>query len=319
MVLEKVQAAELIFIGHLTLDDTVLPNGKTHFDSLGGAALYSASGAKLWGKQVGIVSRTGSDYNPSYLQELNDFGINTIGIEGHDLPNIHIWALYDRQGNRYFIPQAGTGNYFDLAPQAHEIPTEYIESAKGYHIAPLPLPVQEKMVETLAATGRIITIDPHHEWLDRQYFHRWSRLLRNIDVFLPSEDEFTAFWNINKQEHPDQYKDYIIETTKLGAKIVVLKLGEKGVIIYNSEEEQFYRVPSIAVNVIDVTGGGDAFCGGFLSGYVKTNDTMTAALYGTVSSSFVIEDFGPMHMFALDRSQIQTRLKLLEEKIKSLI
>jgi hypothetical protein len=42
-------------------------------------------------------------------------------------------------------------------------------------------------------------------------------------------------------------------------------------------------------------------------------------LYGTVSSSFVIEDFGPMHMFKLNRSQIQTRLKLLEVKMNSLI
>jgi sugar/nucleoside kinase (ribokinase family) len=303
---------ELVFIGHLTLDDTVLPNGKTNFDSLGGAALYSAAGATIWANKTGLVSRIGKDYNPSFLES---FGIDTRGVARHNLPNIHIWALYDRNGNRYFIPQKGGGNYLDLAPVPGEIPMEYLQSAKGYHIAPMPLPCQEKVIESLTLLNAVISVDPHHEWLDAHYHERWKRLLERVDFFLPSEDEFIAFWGIAKDDNPDVYKEWILKTAALGPRIVVLKLGEKGALIYNSMEDSFYRVPTAAEHVIDVTGGGDAFCGGFLSGYIKTGDTLTAALYGTVSSSFVIEDFGPLHMFHVKKSKIQERLTNLKLKM----
>ncbi|HEY2421847.1 MAG TPA: PfkB family carbohydrate kinase [Neobacillus sp.] len=303
---------DLVFIGHLTLDDTVLPNGKTNFDSLGGAALYSAAGANLWSKQLGLVSRIGNDYDPTILENL---GIDTTGVAAHCQPNIHIWALYDRSGHRYFIPQKGGGNYLDMSPVPNEIPMIYLQSARGYHIAPMPLPCQEKMVETLSLLDAIITVDPHHEWLEPEYFERWNKMLARVDIFLPSEDEFTTFWGIPKEDDPEKYKEWIIKTAKLGPRIVVLKLGEKGVFIYDSFDDVFYSVPSVAEKVVDVTGGGDAFCGGFLSGYILTSDTLTAALYGTVSSSFVIEDFGPLHMFHLQDNQIENQLSKLKLKI----
>jgi sugar/nucleoside kinase (ribokinase family) len=315
MALGEEKVVDLVFIGHLTLDDTVLPSGKTHYDSLGGAALYSAAGANLWSNQVGLVSRIGTDYDPSYLQQLTKFGINTCGVTRHHVPNIHIWALYDRNGHRYFIPQKGGGSYIDLAPVSNEIPSTYMKTAKGYHIAPMPLPCQEKIIEKLSTLEAVITIDPHHEWLEQKYHDRWKRLLEKVDIFLPSEDEFMTFWGISRQDDPDMYKDYIRRTASLGPKIVVLKLGEKGALIYNKEKQVFYRVPSIAKNVVDVTGGGDAFCGGFLSGYLQTNSTLAAAMCGTVSSSFVIEDFGSLHMFHLEKAQIQERLTNLETKV----
>lgn len=308
------KTVELVFIGHLTLDDTVLPSGKTNYDSLGGAALYSVAGANLWSNNTGLVSRVGYDYSSSNLSLLKSFGIDTTGITCHDQPNIHIWALYDRHSHRYFIPQKEGSNYIDMAPIPSEIPMKYLQSAKGFHIAPMPLPCQETVVETLSLLQGIITVDPHHEWLEPQYRERWKRLLEYVDIFLPSEDEFITFWGISKETNPERYKEWMKKTAALGPSIIALKLGEKGVILYSSGEDTFYHVPSAAENVVDVTGGGDAFCGGFLSGYVQSSDVMTAALYGTISSSFVIEDFGPLHMFHIEEQQVQDRLSKLKVK-----
>ncbi|MFJ5717886.1 carbohydrate kinase family protein [Neobacillus sp. NPDC093127] len=305
------KAVDLVFIGHLTLDDTVLPSGKTNYDSLGGAALYSAAGANLWSNRVGLVSRVGHDYSPSYLKQLENFGIDTTGISRNDQPNIHIWALYDRDGHRYFIPQQGGGNYLDMAPVSSEIPMTYLQSAKGFHIAPMPLPCQEEIVEKLSMLQALVTLDPHHEWLDPEYHERWKRLLERVDIFLPSEDEFITFWGIAKENDPDRYKEWIRKTAAMGPGIVVLKLGGKGVLLYHSINDTFHHVPSAAEKVVDVTGGGDAFCGGFLCGYIQTSDTMRAAMYGAVSASFVIEDFGPLHMFEIGELQILDRLSKL--------
>jgi ribokinase len=48
----------------------------------------------------------------------------------------------------------------------------------------------------------------------------------------------------------------------------------------------------VPTRVGDATGAGDAFCGGFSAGYLATNDAEVAGMYGAVSASFAIEDFG---------------------------
>ena len=57
-----------------------------------------------------------------------------------------------------------------------------------------------------------------------------------------------------------------------------------------------------------LTGAGDSFCGGFSIGYAKTGDPHQAALYGTVSASFIIEAFGGLHGLNVSRARAQERL-----------
>ena len=61
--------------------------------------------------------------------------------------------------------------------------------------------------------------------------------------------------------------------------------------------------------VKDPTGAGDSFCGGFLVGYHQTHDLITAAKYGTVSSSFVIEDFGIEPVLHVTKEMAMKRLQ----------
>ena len=61
--------------------------------------------------------------------------------------------------------------------------------------------------------------------------------------------------------------------------------------------------------VVDPTGAGDSFCGGFLVGYSKTGNLLTAAKYGTVSSSFIIEDFGIEGALKVTKEMARERLK----------
>jgi ribokinase len=61
----------------------------------------------------------------------------------------------------------------------------------------------------------------------------------------------------------------------------------------------------------DLTGAGDSFCGGFAIGYAETGDVTRAALYGTVSASYIIEGFGGLHALAVERSMAELRLAKL--------
>ncbi|GFN22355.1 carbohydrate kinase family protein [Thermanaeromonas sp. C210] len=308
-----------VFIGHLTLDDVVLPDGRTYFDSPGGAALYAAAGAILWCSEtrgVGLVARIGHDYNNAIISRLKDLGLDLTGIVRTDDATIHIWALYDRKGYRYFIPQIGGGRYEQLAPRPEDIPVTFLKEAVGFHVAPMPLPSQEQIIEKLGSTGKVILLDPHHEWVEPRHWERWRRILRTIDVFLPSEDELAGLMGLDgRLESIEHYKVHLQELAGMGPRIVALKLGERGVLLYDADKGAFCHVPSAAEKVVDVTGAGDAFCGGFLEGLVETNDPITAALYGTVSASVALEDFGAISILQYDREIIRKRLAKLKEML----
>ena len=63
---------QLVVAGNLLLDDVVYADGTTRMGQPGGAALYAALGAALWGVRVGIVSRLGSDYPGDVIDTLAD-------------------------------------------------------------------------------------------------------------------------------------------------------------------------------------------------------------------------------------------------------
>lgn len=305
----KNNPVEVVTMGHLTLDDVVIQYGSTNFDQLGGASLYSAAGANFWNKHVGLCTRRGYDYSKEMVESLESHGLNLEGARAMDCANIHIWALYDKYGHRYFITQEEGGNYVDMAPYPEDIPESYLKNAKAYHLAPFPPHLQENVIKGLPSDV-IISLDPHHEYLTSEYKDQWAKTLSKVTIFMPSEGEFVPFWGIKKQEDLKGYLPYLKKTAELGPKIVALKVGPRGAIIYSAVEDKAWVVPPYIKDedIVDVTGGGDSFCGGFLSGYLATKDPYEACLRGMVSSSFILEKLGAIGNFLHTEEEVQARL-----------
>ncbi|MYJ77451.1 MAG: carbohydrate kinase, partial [Caldilineaceae bacterium SB0670_bin_27] len=74
-------------------------------------------------------------------------------------------------------------------------------------------------------------------------------------------------------------------------------------------------IPTFPTAAVDPTGAGDAFCGGFLVGMAQTGDARQAALYGAVSASFIIKDFGVLHALRVDAAQAHSRLQQLQMRL----
>jgi ribokinase len=130
-------------------------------------------------------------------------------------------------------------------------------------------------------------------------------MLAGVDIFLPSEVEVNRLLGHQDLEQAArEFADY-------GCKIVVIKLGANGSLIYDRETEKFWNIPVFQTTVIDVTGAGDAYSGGFMAMYVMNGDLLKAGLAGSVSASFAIEDFGMMHMAIQDRNKAYQRLNQL--------
>ena len=99
-----------------------------------------------------------------------------------------------------------------------------------------------------------------------------------------------------------------------GPRVLGVKMGGQGSLIYDARRGKAFRVPACPVEARDPTGAGDAFCGGFMVGYHESGgDALEGALHGTVSASFVIEDFGALHALDADRAEALRRLQWLRE------
>jgi ribokinase len=119
-------------------------------------------------------------------------------------------------------------------------------------------------------------------------------LLHGLDAFLPSEREARSFFPAAGEDIWEIAEKF----AEMGPAYVIIKLGAAGQILYDRELDIRLRIPAYPAKVHDVTGAGDAFCGGFLVGLVSTGDAREAALYGTISASLVVEGSGAL--FALD-------------------
>jgi len=84
-----------------------------------------------------------------------------------------------------------------------------------------------------------------------------------------------------------------------------IKCGAEGVIAHAAGAREWIHIPAVPVELVDVTGAGDAFCGGVLAGFADENDPIEALLYGAVSASFCVEGLGVAGLAARNRRKSQ--------------
>ena len=138
--------ARYLFFGHLTIDDTVMPDGRTALGMAGGNALYSAIGAHAWTDDLALVARCGKGYPPELIRELAASGYEVEGFVPCDYQSIWQWQLYDRAGGRQYVPIGASGNYDEMALRPEEIPQSLLSGLVACHIAPIPVERQRALV-----------------------------------------------------------------------------------------------------------------------------------------------------------------------------
>lgn len=299
-------------IGNITLDDIVLPDGTVRFGSFGGGAIYSAVGARIWSSErgdIGVVSRVGAEYPQENIDQLHDAGLDIRGVTRVDLPTIRCWLLYEGARNRQIVFRLYSGRSPELDPKHFEVIPEYL-NASFVHIAPMAVSSQLEMVGLLRSRKIPFSLDltvVGSEVDPKEIINLDG--LRGCDIFLPSFQEVQAIWD-------SQPLHLLLENiSRAGPKVIAIKMGDQGSIVYDVHADRGFRVPIVPVEVVDTTGAGDAYCGGFMVGFHKTNDALEAALMGTVSASYAIQGYSAWQMLQADISKAQDRL----DRVKALV
>lgn len=309
-------------------------------DVPGGNLLYAAAGARQWVDKVHLMARIGENYPQEWLRVFQKKGLETEGIRTiHGPLDLRSFMVYtDLQNFQRTNPVAhflrlGLPFPKDLlgyqpatteqesrfqshpdSPKLSDIPPTYL-LARAVHLAPMDLQTHSQLAPAFRHGGvPIVTLDPGPGYMNPKFFNDVRSLLQGITAFLPSEEEVrNLFWGRSN----DLWEMAVI-LADFGCEIIVIKRGGRGQIIYDSSSGTKWEVPAYPSHMVDPTGAGDVFCGGFLAGYAATKDPLQATMQGNVSASFCIEGSGAFYSLESMPGLAQARVISLSNLIKKI-
>ena len=287
----------VIIIGNLTIDDVIQADGSSQMGTLGGNSVHAAAAALTWVRDVGVVARCGADFPAAALSRLREAGADTGGIRPVDGPTVRNWVIYEADGSRTWVYRTPRGRGAEVAPRPGDIPGAWLDRgpanpvAPVVHVAAMPLAAATAIVRSIRerAAGAVITLDTHEDWRPGDDVLDAARL---VDVFVPSRAELTELTGC---DDPERAADGLLAA---GVRCVVVKLGGEGALVARPGSPPAW-VPAPPAEVVDPTGAGDSFCGGFAAGLALGDDAVEAAWRGAVTAAAAIGAAGSLRL--LDR------------------
>lgn len=148
----------------------------------------------------------------------------------------------------------------------------------------------EKLIEKAKKEGILVGFDPNYHEMIWEKEHDGIEYIKDIiskvDIIKPSEVDAERIFGADTPEN--QVKKFI----DLGAKLVIMTLGKDGAIVCNNKETTYFE--TMATEVVDTTGAGDAFWSGFYTGLIKGHTIKNSLNLGFAVSAFKLKYVGAM-------------------------
>jgi sugar/nucleoside kinase (ribokinase family) len=305
----RLSTVDFVAYSGLIIDDIVLPDGRTFMNTLGGSATHALIGMRVWSDRLGYFAAVGADFSPEHRDQLEGIGVDLRGLlsrEGY--PTARAWQLFEPDERRIEIFRTSIDDFYTIEPTLDEMPPDYF-AARGFHVCHGTLADLTSVAARLRAanpTARIV-------WEPTPVQNAGTpeavaAALAQVDVISPDRGEAMA---LTGRDTPE---DAVAALMNLGAKNVALRMGSEGSRVDTAAGESF-RIPAIPAPVVDTTGAGDAYCGGFLVALAGGADPADAGAYAAVSASFAIEQFGVPTFTGESHAEAQRRLAWAQERI----
>lgn len=289
----------LTVFGTVALDTTRTPF-RTETRILGGAATFAAVSANVFAK-TSIVGVVGSDMPPEHLAALSSRGLDTRGIvtvEGGRTFHYDSSFDYDLSNRTTNKTELGVVAGFDPV-----IPEEYAKSEYVYLANNDPK--QNIKILQHFDSPKLVVCDTIEFWIHGAR-DDVVRMIGRADGVVINDNEARL---LCKEANLAKCARKIISW---GSKFVIIKKGENGAILFTSDGLIFPAAAFFLDEIVDPTGAGDAFAGGFLGHIARRSradfsTTKEAVIYGNVMGSFAVEDFGVGRLFGITKQDVEER------------
>ncbi len=245
------------------------------------------------GRKTALISRVGSDGLGKYLiSRLKERGVDVSGISRDEKSNTTLILVTRSQESPEFLAYRGADT--NLSPK--QISAARISKARVIHLSGFALTIPrgrqtiEKVIKIAREQNKILSLDPNYRpqlWQGGEIGPEYIKnMLAEIDIVKPSLDDASFFFGERSREA------YINKFHEAGAGLVILTLGADGLLASTGESQQY--LPSLAGEVVDTTGAGDAFWSGFYAGILQQKNLLTALKLGSAAAAEVLKQTGAL-------------------------
>lgn len=261
---------DVVAFGEILIDFT--PCGKSEAgqrlfeQNPGGAPANVLTALSKFGRKTAFIGKVGKDMHGRFLKDvLVENGISTEGlVEGDDAFTTLAFVALSDEGERSFSFARKPGA--DTCLTETEMRADLIKESKIFHIGSLSLTVEPVKSTTLKAleiakeAGCVISYDPNYRaplWESKEDAIREMRsVIPYVDVMKLSDEETELLTDITD---PEGAAKRLIEQ---GVSVVAVTLGADGALI--ATKDGYAHVEGYPAKMVDTTGAGDSFWGGFL-------------------------------------------------------
>ncbi len=298
-------------VGSVAYDSIETPAGRRD-RCLGGAATYFSLAASFF-TDVRVIAVVGEDFGPEQEAVFAARNIDTRGIEraagksffweGSYLDNLNEAKTHNTELNVF-------------AAFEPKIPAAYRDS-QFLFLANIDPVLQRRVRETMPDV-KLVAGDTMNYWI-KDHRPALLEVLKGLDVLLINDTEARMLAGDNNLVRAAR------AVMAMGPRALIVKHGEYGATLFHGagpkggSAERTFRAPAMPLDeVVDPTGAGDSFAGGFF-GYLASQPQLTpgvfrrAMFYGSVMGSFAVERFGTERLQQLSRQEIDGRFNLFRE------
>jgi 2-dehydro-3-deoxygluconokinase len=267
--------------------------GRLYLQGYGGDSSNFAIAAARQGARVAYVSALGDDPYGGMLRELWDReGVDHGGVKTDAAAFTAIYFVtHDAQGHHFHFFRAGSAA---SRMTSTDLPRDLIARARVLHLSGISLAISTTACETGFAAidlarqaGVQVSFDTNLRlklWSIDRARSVMTDAMRRCDICLPSYDDIVAITGFTD---PQAIVDHCLA---LGARVVALKLGERGAIV--ADARQRHRIAAHPCRPVDATGAGDTFGGAFVARLVAGDSVERAGRYAAVAAALSTEGYG---------------------------
>lgn len=256
---------------------------------LSGCSTNAALTLARLGRDTCIIGAVGEDFKEDFIKRFNDLNIE-FWIYPSEKSGGFSLVYYDDFGNR-------TLDLLDRAANLIKINPRFYRDSEAVLVAPILGEISFEEIKNIRSNfNGFFFCDPQgllrSAGGDNRIIHEKvegiEQVLSVFDVVKPNEVEAKVLTGIDCRKDPHKAAEII---KGWGPKIVIVTLAELGSVIYDGNES--IDIPPYTVDLVDATGAGDTYMGGFTHEYLKTKDLKKAGCFGSAVASTMIEQVGP--------------------------
>lgn len=289
----------ILVVGSVALDTIETPFG-TAPNVLGGSASYFSIAASNF-TEVNMVAVIGEDFDNGHLDLLRSKGVNISGI--HKAPG-STFRWHGRYGYDLSDPESLSTELNVFEDFDPVIPKD-LQNSEYVFLANIDPELQMSVLNQVK-TPKLVVCDTMNFWIEGKP-EQLKELLKQVNVLVVNDSETREL----------AQEPRIIKAAKkvldMGPDILIVKKGENGALMFS--QSGIFWAPSYPLeDIIDPTGAGDSFAGGFMGHLASTEELddkayKMAVIYGSVVASFTVEDFSVNRLRQIDIGEINKRFR----------